>query len=352
MVSKVFEHPFDLTKVRLQAQVLDATARFSGPIDCLRKTWTNEGFTGLYRGLPAPIVGAMVENASLFLGYSELQNLIRRTTARPIDEPLPLHLIALAAAGAGGMTSFLLTPIELVKCKMQVQMLLPPSVTPTKPPGPISVLMTAVRTTGLTGLWRGHTGTFIRETGGTAAWFSTKEFVAGVLVRRRLGEDYGTVHGGQAGEGGAVSDNGNGGGGGHGGSSHKLELWESGLSGACAGAAFNLAFFPADSVKSMMQTEDELRGARSSPPSSFPSSSSPNHSNVSPLSKPYSSSPAPSSATINALPKSTFLSTARAMYAAQGIRGLYAGCGITVARSIPSSAIIFLIYDGLVGRFG
>ena len=49
MVSKVFEHPFDLTKVRLQSQVLDTTARFNGPIDCLVKTWKNEGFRGLYR---------------------------------------------------------------------------------------------------------------------------------------------------------------------------------------------------------------------------------------------------------------------------------------------------------------
>jgi hypothetical protein len=49
MVSKVFEHPFDLTKVRLQSQVLDTTARFNGPIDCLVKTWKNEGIRGLYR---------------------------------------------------------------------------------------------------------------------------------------------------------------------------------------------------------------------------------------------------------------------------------------------------------------
>lgn len=49
MVSKVFEHPFDLTKVRLQSQVLDTTARFNGPIDCLVKTWKNEGLRGLYR---------------------------------------------------------------------------------------------------------------------------------------------------------------------------------------------------------------------------------------------------------------------------------------------------------------
>ena len=49
MASKVLEHPFDLTKVRLQAQVLDSTKRFKGPIDCLTKTWTNEGIRGLYR---------------------------------------------------------------------------------------------------------------------------------------------------------------------------------------------------------------------------------------------------------------------------------------------------------------
>jgi ornithine carrier protein len=55
MVSKVFEHPFDLTKVRLQAQVLDHTARFSGPIDCLVKTGRNEGITGLYRVSPATL---------------------------------------------------------------------------------------------------------------------------------------------------------------------------------------------------------------------------------------------------------------------------------------------------------
>jgi Mitochondrial carrier protein len=49
IVSKVFEHPFDLTKVRLQAQVLDATARFRGPLDCLVQTFKNEGARGLYR---------------------------------------------------------------------------------------------------------------------------------------------------------------------------------------------------------------------------------------------------------------------------------------------------------------
>ncbi|KAF8970374.1 mitochondrial carrier domain-containing protein [Flammula alnicola] len=305
MVSKVFEHPFDLTKVRLQSQVLDATARFNGPIDCLTQTWKKEGIRGLYRGLPAPIAGAMVENASLFLTYGEFQNVIRRVTHRSAEEKLPLYHLALSAAGAGAVTSFLLTPIELVKCKMQVQMLVPQAAgaTPRTLPGPIAVLVSVIRTTGLRGLWLGHTGTLIRETGGTAAWFGTKEYVASLLLARRLrlssASDSDTPSSA---------------------SPTELRPWESAVSGAFAGASFNLALFPADSVKSAMQTAEELR---------------------------------PTTTTGSTIqPRPTFGGTFMAMYRAQGIRGLYAGCGITVARSIPSSAMIFLIYDGLKKYFG
>ncbi|KAG2151191.1 mitochondrial carrier [Suillus bovinus] len=307
MVSKVFEHPFDLTKVRLQSQVLDTTARFNGPIDCLVKTWENEGVRGLYRGLPAPIVAAMLENASLFLSYSELQDVIRRINSQPLSHELSLPQLALAGAGAGSITSFLLTPVELVKCKIQVQMIAPKPLSVSIPestaaasldstlapvsrplPGPIAVLMSVIRTEGLRGLWLGQTGTLIRECGGGASWFATKEFVGTKLIKRRGSEL----------------------------TRKDILPWESALSGACAGGVFNFSMFPADSIKSTMQTEEDLR---------------PRGSNA---------------------PKPTFLGTAKAMYRAQGVKGLYAGCGITVARSIPSSAIIFLIYDGLSSRFG
>ncbi|KAJ6571819.1 mitochondrial carrier domain-containing protein [Mycena capillaripes] len=302
IASKIFEHPFDLTKVRLQAQVLDAEARFSGPIDCLTKTWKNEGIRGLYRGLPAPIFGAMVENASLFLSYRELQNLIKITNNQHMEEASSMPQIALAGAGAGAITSFLLTPIELVKCKMQVQMLVAPTISSSSTPallGPISVFMSVLRDTGVRGLWLGQTGTIIREVGGCAVWFMSKELVASALVARRQNKT------GMSRLTSALTK--------------ELRPWESALSGACAGASFNLAFFPADTVKSAMQTEEELR---------------------------------PVVTAGKASPKTSFLGTFMAMYRAQGIRGLYAGCGITIARSIPSSAIIFLIYDGLSKRFG
>jgi mitochondrial ornithine carrier protein len=194
---------------------------------------------------------------------------------------------------------------------MQVQSLVPIAPGELRA-GPIAVLMNVLRTTGVRGMWLGHTGTMIRETGGAVVWFGTKEAVASLLVSWRNPSRHDRSLA----------------------SSRDLKPWESALSGACAGAAFNLAFFPADTVKSAIQTRDELLA--SSPASASPSvPHSPNN---------------PTSATA-AAPKPSFLQTFRAMYVSKGLKGLYAGCGITILRSIPSSAMIFLIWDGLNKRF-
>lgn len=159
-------------------------------------------------------------------------------------------------------------------------------------PGPLEIITSIYRQFGLRGFWLGHTGTLIRETGGSAAWFSTKEFVASLLIARSPPSLDSSVSRRR----------------------RDLKSWESAFSGACAGASYNLALFPADTVKSTMQTEAELR------PGSQQGRS--------------------------------FWAVGKEMWAKQGLRGLYAGCGITIARSIPSSAIIFCIYDGLMTRFG
>ncbi|KAI6107650.1 hypothetical protein EDD16DRAFT_1436338, partial [Pisolithus croceorrhizus] len=66
------------------------------------------------------------------------------------------------------------------------------------------------------------------------------------------------------------------------------------IAGAGAGETSNLSLFPVDTVKGIMQTEDELR----------------------PRGKGVQT-------------------TAKEMYTALGISSFYAGCSITVARSIP-----------------
>jgi ornithine carrier protein len=244
----------------------------------------------------------MLENACLFFSYSEIQNTIRWYSGQASGSSLSLGQLSIAAAGAGALTSTLLcvlfpllrhcdpdidlrTPVELIKCKMQVQMLTPMS-PGQKPPGPLALVNIVVRQHGIRGLWLGHTGTVIRETGGGVAWFGTKEAVVSHLTSRRAMTPEGSLPAPKA--------------------------WESAVAGAAAGVAYNIALFPADTIKTAAQTAEELR---------------PN------------------------APRSTYFGMARALWAAQGIRGLYAGCGITIARSAPSSALVFVMYDGLKTYF-
>jgi len=50
--------------------------------------------------------------------------------------------------------------------------------------------------------------------------------------------------------------------------------------------------------------------------------------------------------------KAKFSQVGKDLFRAHGFKGLYRGCGITVARSAPSSALIFTIYEYLRKTFG
>ncbi|BGP16952.1 hypothetical protein JCM10213_007397 [Rhodosporidiobolus nylandii] len=328
IVSRLFEHPFDLTKVRLQSQPFDRPQRFKGPVDCMVQTFRNEGLLAFWRGVSMPVGGAMVENATLFVVYNQSQALLRHffpppPSADPADPPISTPQIATAAAVAGAAASFVLTPVELVKCKMQVQNIVasepsPPFSSSTIPghssaiahsapasssspgapaPGPVAITRQILRTQGLRGLWLGQTGTFLRETGGSAAWFTTFELLAARFAARR------TDRGERSPSGGRVTKG-------------DLPAYELMAAGASAGVVYNCVLFPADCIKSTMQTEEELRGGA------------------------------------KGWKQRGFVETGKEIYRARGIKGLYSGCGITALRAAPSSALIFYIYSRLESIFG
>lgn len=176
-------------------------------------------------------------------------------------------------------------------------------------PGPISILRTVVQTEGFRGLWLGHTGTLIRESGGGAAWFGIKEVVSNMLLSRRQtrldASDTKPTPISSTSPAPQISR-----------PEMELKPWESAFAGACAGVGYTFLLFPADCVKSTIQTEEELRPRAVS------------------------------------APKSTFLGTFRDIYRSKGIPGLYAGAGITGFRSAISSGLMFLIYDALEKHLG
>ncbi|KAJ1024751.1 hypothetical protein NDA16_002791 [Ustilago loliicola] len=346
MVSKVFEHPFDLVKVRLQTQSADRPPRYAGAFDCFKQTYLQEGIRGLYRGLSMPVVGATLENACLFFTYNQIQSAIRWANGEAksgasaaqadAESPLSILQLAIAAAGAGAVTSLVLTPIELIKCKMQVQMItreqhVPLSTTTTAAApaaasasglqqsrsiytsavqraatpsssaeafkaldGPLTLLRRTIAADGIRGLWLGQTGTLLRETGGGVAWFLAFESCSRYLIARKKAQwkrqDV---------------------------TKKDLTSLELVGAGALAGVSYNVVLFPADCVKSTMQTEQEIRAMSST-------------------------------AKAGEKWKGTgFYDTFKKIYRTRGVRGLYAGCGVTCLRSAPSSAIIFLMYNKL-----
>lgn len=229
IAGKFVEYPFDTVKVRLQSQ--PSVAQYTSTIDCFKQTIRKDGYLGLYRGLSAPMVGAMMENAILFVSFSKAKDFVHFLQGSKTGDELSIGGIMLSGALSGAVTSFVLTPIELVKCQLQVQTAystVPASsgvrqVHTARQPGITSLIGEIYTTKGFRGFWRGQLSTLFRESGGSCCWFSIYELALRAQRPTHSTKDANT----------------------------QTQMM---LSGALAGVGYNTLFFPFDTVKSRMQT--------------------------------------------------------------------------------------------------
>ena len=331
-IGKTIEYPFDTVKVRLQSQSLSHPL-YAGPIDCFRQSIRADGIIrGLYRGISAPIVGAAIETSSLFFSYRIAQDVLLRTIYKDVGDRKALPMGALLSCGAisGAFTSLLLTPIELVKCQMQV----PLETGAVRGPGPLSIIAKVFRHHGILGFWHGQLGTLIRETGGSAAWFGSYEGMSLLFQRYNAQREHHPVSAMAPSHVASQS------------SPPPLPVYQQLLAGATAGVAYNFVFFPADTIKSRMQTADVT------PSTLVLSQASSKQYGLSSATALDTTGPSAGVGSSNVVPRQTFWAAGRALWKQQGLRGMYRGCGITVGRAAPSSAFIFAVYEGLRGWWG
>lgn len=283
-------HPFDTIKVKLQSQPVPPPGqppRYAGAMDAVRQTIAAEGPRGLYKGMGAPLATVAAMNAVLFTARGQMETLVR--TAPGV--PLSVEQQVICGAGAGVAVSMLACPTELVKCRLQAQSALATgeaAVVATagtttgastavaasiKYNGPISVAKHVLKSEGgILGLFKGLTPTLAREVPGNAVMFGVYEGIKQYLAGGR----------------------------------DTSGLSQSALltSGGLAGAAFWLAVYPTDVVKSAIQVDNYNQPK-------------------------YSGS-------IDAFKK---------IAASEGIKGLYKGFGPAMARSVPANAACFLAYE-------
>ncbi|CAN0234265.1 unnamed protein product, partial [Phaeothamnion confervicola] len=112
--SIIVGQPFDTIKVRIQTR----GHLYKNAVHCFRKTVQAEGPGGLFRGMAPPLATATIVNAVAFSTYAETM----RHICNDRDSRAIVHAKEFAAGCfAGGVQCALLTPAELVKCKLQVQ---------------------------------------------------------------------------------------------------------------------------------------------------------------------------------------------------------------------------------------
>lgn len=267
---KLVEFPFDTIKVRLQYSQSLSKPLFTSTFDAIEKTYKNEGISrGFYKGLKVPLVGAAMEVSCLFFSYNLAQDLSKLFRGLPLDADLAVSDKLLCGAFSGICTSFILTPVELVKCKFQVDNLKCLSNSKETVQSIPQITRAIIREKGWYGLWRGHTATMLRECGGSMAWFGSYEYIIELFSK--------------------------------GDKNYKPKVYESMIAGAAAGIGYNCSLFPADTVKSILQTNDRK--------------------------------------------DLTFPKVVKQIYKTKGIAGFYSGIGVTLFKTIPTSAMMFVAYE-------
>lgn len=302
---------------------------------------------GLYRGLSLPLAGTILETATLFCANGYFKRKMYEMGQLSPGADLPLSYVLYAGAGTGFFASWVMTPIELIKCRMQVSGEIGNGGAPQRAySSSMACLRASLAEGGLPILYRGHVAMLLREVPGTALWFGAYEaflrFIQPPGTRR---EDIAPIY--------VV------------------------IAGALGGVAYWGAMFPCDTVKSAMQTYTTTTLQPPAPTNTAATTATSSANGVSFLSQAHTwktyvpnalqrylapivprtasffstlsdAKIASTASSANSAAKTSspgFITVFRHMFRTYGVAGLYAGITPTLIRAVPSNAVIFLVYE-------
>ena len=109
----------DVIKERLQVQVArGGDIQYKGGADAFVKIWRTEGPLGYYRGYAATLMSFGPFSALYFMFYEQLKYFSAHVSG---SQSLPMPFLIASSASAGALASFLTSPLDLAKLRLQVQ---------------------------------------------------------------------------------------------------------------------------------------------------------------------------------------------------------------------------------------
>lgn len=161
-------YPLDSIRVRQQS------SQTGSAFSILKNVVAKEGPLALYRGMAAPLASVTFQNAMVFQIYAILSRAFDSSVCT--NEPPSHKGVALGGVGAGAIQSLMLSPIELIKIRLQLQTQSNTQSQHTQK-GPLSVAKNILKTEGYRGLYRGLTITALRDAPAHGFYFWTYEFM-------------------------------------------------------------------------------------------------------------------------------------------------------------------------------
>ncbi|CAJ1951169.1 unnamed protein product [Sphenostylis stenocarpa] len=159
-------YPLDTLRIRLQ------NSKNGSASTIFRHMVFKEGPTSLYRGMAAPLASVTFQNAMVFQTYAVLSRAFDSSVS--LKDPPSYKGVALGGTGTGALQSLLLSPVELIKIRLQLQNA---NQMTESTKGPIRLAENIWRKEGLRGIYRGLGVTMIRDGPSHGLYFWTYEYM-------------------------------------------------------------------------------------------------------------------------------------------------------------------------------
>ena len=217
IVQVLLGQPFDILKVRMQTR----PDQYKSVSDCFTKTLSNEGPFAFYKGTLSPLLGISL-CVGIQFGSNELAKnyFANRNYKQYKNSDLSVRDYALSGVFAGLCNSFVISPVELIRIKLQVQ-----GNSSNIYSGTFDCYRKILSQYGIRGIYQGMSATLFREMPAYAVYFGVYETFMGMSTK--------TFHERKA-----------------------IPLSYVTLYGASAGVFLWIATFPHDVIKSRMQADD------------------------------------------------------------------------------------------------
>ncbi|KPI89328.1 mitochondrial ornithine transporter 1-like protein [Leptomonas seymouri] len=287
MSGVLMDYPLDTMKTRMQVRCPNAHISYT---QCASLLYQQGGIRAFYRGLSVPFAAQGAEAATIFCVYNTALRHFRAAEAKhasAADPPAPSIWNSAsywkASACAGLAVSFILTPIEMIKCNLQMEGSRPHWQRRHRTVRGLAWDVYSLD--GFSGFYRGMTGTTTRAVFGNVAYFLSYEQCKQCLTHvTRPAASASSRH-----STGKEADD-------------VVPAWQSMLAGGISGCCYWSIAYPADVAKTQMQVCSEASAAG-------------------------------------------LAATLRRFYRSGGVRALYRGWGITAVRAFLSSAVVFTTYE-------